>query len=79
VFEHGLAVLKTVSHPNASGCKPGRMLSDALTMRKFDVKKNYLITKDLVGMNYKNPNIILLQRHYGLINSGFLKKQFMTS
>jgi hypothetical protein len=61
--------------PNA---KPAEYYLMQLTMRKFDVKKNYLITKDLVGVNYKNPNIILLQRLYGLTNSGFLKKQFMT-
>ena len=32
-----------------------------LAMRKFDVKKNYFITKDLVGVDFKNFNTILLQ------------------
>ena len=41
-----------------------------LTMKKFDVKKNYLTTKDLVGVDYKNFNFILRER------CGFKKWQF---
>jgi len=32
-----------------------------LTMRKFDVKKNCLITKDLAGVDYKNFKTVLLR------------------
>jgi hypothetical protein len=48
-----------------------------LTVKKFDVKKNYLTTKDLVGVDYKNPNIIL-PRLYGFNKQRFSKKQFIS-
>jgi len=45
--------------PNA---KPAECYLMQLAMRKFDVKKNCLTTKDLVGVHYKNFKIILPRR-----------------
>jgi len=47
-----------------------------LTMRKFDVKKNCLTTKDFVGVDYKNFNFIS-PWFCSLKNSDFQKKHFI--
>jgi hypothetical protein len=57
-LEHGLAVLKKMSHPNDPGCKPGRMLSDAINNVKIRCQEKLFDHRGIDRVHYQNFDIL---------------------